>query len=159
MTYLEDNKIDFYTWMDHMRILKRLDLKLEKPKEFPKRHHELSRILVEKETAECSQRIVARYSALSQKEATYKEFSIVAFKSSNEIVECGRTLKNCIGSYLRSYSLGETDLFYMRDNENKTVGAIEVKDGKLKQAFGPCNKRLPADQYKSIQNWVNTVYA
>lgn len=159
LTYLESNKIDFYTWMDHMKILHKLDMKLEKPKEFPKRHYELSRILATKEEAECKRCIEARYHSISKKEAVCNGFSIVAFKNSDEIVECGRTLKNCIASYLRSYSTGETDLFYMRDNKNKTVGAIEVQNGKLKQAYGPQNKRLPADQYKSIQNWVNTVYA
>lgn len=159
LTYLEDNKIDFYTWMDHIKILRKLDMKLEKPKEFPKRHHELSKILAAKETAECNERINARYQDISQKEAVCKGFSIVAFRNSDEIIECGKALKNCIGTYLRSYSLGETDLFYMRDNKNKTVGAIEVKNGKLKQAYGPQNKQLPAGQYKSIEAWVSKAYA
>lgn len=47
----------------------------------------------------------------------------------------------------------------MRDNKNKTVGAIEVKNGKLKQAYGPQNKQLPAGQYKSIEAWVHEAYA
>lgn len=159
LTYLEENDIEFYIWMDHMKMLQKLGMKMEKPKQFGKRHHELSEIIAAKERAECSKRIVERYPAISQKEAQYKGFSIVAFHNADEIVNCGKTLKNCIASYLRKYSTGETDLFYMRDNKNKTVGAIEVKDGKLIQAYGPCNKELTAAQIKTIEKWVSIAYA
>lgn len=65
-------------------------------------------------------------------------------KDGAEIVAEGNGQRICIGGYVSDHSLGYTSLFFLRkkSDHDKPFYAIEVKDGKVIQIHGYCNRWL-----------------
>ena len=76
--------------------------------------------------------------------------------STDELLEAGKELHNCVGSCYRLNALYHTtNIVLMKNKDNdKLVGCIEVlNDNTVRQAFGPCNKKLDENEYTVFKNW------
>jgi hypothetical protein len=67
--------------------------------------------------------------------------------SGTEIVTEGSKQRICIGGYVSSHSLGQTNLFFIRRKSEPDIPfyAIEMKNGVVIQIHGYCNKWLGCD--------------
>lgn len=152
LDYLYRNNIILRDFYDYMNQCKELGFKLDKPKDFKHRHFVLSELLIQKRDAEDEKKCSRRYKALIKKMYSDGTVEIKAFKTSKEIIDCGKKLHNCIGTYVSRYARRETDLFYLTSN-NKIKIAIEVKRKKLIQARADHNEDCPAKYMKHIRKW------
>ena len=67
-----------------------------------------------------------------------KGFQIIYPKSADEVLAEGRTLRHCVGSYVRSVISGECRILFLRSKENLTTPlvTVEIRKGRISQARG-----------------------
>lgn len=71
----------------------------------------------------------------------------------DHLIYAGEKLHNCVGNLYRIQALHhETLIVLMRKGEH-LVGCIEVYDGKIRQAYGPCNKELQGEELEAFLAW------
>lgn len=84
-----------------------------------------------------------------------KKYSVVLPSSADDIVSEGRRLHHCVGSYVNKIKNNETKIVFMRDNKTIDVPLItlEVRDGKLTQYRGSCNRQPFANEMEFIREY------
>lgn len=152
LDYLYRNKINLRDFYDYMKQCEELGFKLDKPKDFYHRHQVLTDLIIQKRNEEAERKVKARYAELLKMAYTEGDVQILPFKDSDEIRKCGKRLHNCIGTYVRSYSKGETDIYYLK-KKNKVMVAIEVENKELVQARADHNKKCPSGLMRHIKKW------
>ena len=153
LDYLYRNEIKLRDFYDYMKQCEKLGLKVEKPKDFQKKHIELGEIIARMKDKEYEDAVKRRYAELMKKAYSVGSIQIVPFKDAAEIRECGKQLHNCIASvYLKEYAQYQTDLYCLKKKGEITV-AIEVLEGRLEQARINWNKECPPDLMKHIRKW------
>lgn len=62
---------------------------------------------------------------------------------------------NCLASYIDAYTNDETDLYFMRASiePEKSLVTVEVRDGRIRQAYAACNRRPGDDELKWLAEW------
>ena len=62
---------------------------------------------------------------------------------------------NCLASYIDAYTNDETDLYFMRASiePEKSLVTVEVRDGRIRQAYAACNRRPGEDELKWLAKW------
>lgn len=73
---------------------------------------------------------------------------------SDDLRDAGSELHNCVGSYASRVRNHETNVIFMEKGERK-IGCIEVQNGVVRQAYGPCNQRLEGTAYEAFAEWAN----
>lgn len=71
----------------------------------------------------------------------------------NHLLEAGKHLHNCVGSNYRINALHHECTIVLMKKDDKLVGCIEVNDGKIRQALGPCNASLKDDALSAFLSW------
>ena len=71
----------------------------------------------------------------------------------NHLLEAGSRLHNCVGSNYRINALHHECTIVLMKKDDKFVGCIEVNDGKIRQALGPCNASLKDDALSAFLSW------
>ena len=158
LDYLKRNNINYRTFLDYCGFLEKLNLKLDKPKDFNKAHDEASRkvrLLQEKENSKKIQKV---YKSLINKSYLKGKYQIRPIKSAEDLIESGKELHNCLGTYISKYANRQCDLYVLIENE-KLIGAIEVRHKKLIQALGKFNDDLKPYQNKIVKDWMKLAYA
>lgn len=153
LNYLWRNKIPLVNYVDYIEQCQKLGVKLDKPKDFQRKHNEYSaRAMWLAEKANDVK--IAKVCKRNKKHA-YKsgKVEIHPFESSAEVIECGEKLHNCIGGYASRYANGSTALYYMTE-AGKLMVAIEVKGKKLVQAYQKYNTDCTAVQKRHINKWL-----
>lgn len=152
LDYLSRNSIPIGNFVDYVRQCRQLKVKVDKPKDFERKHGEYSMLLLERKNR-LNEAGIKKYAKKNMKHA-YKatRVKIVPFETSNSILECAKEFHNCIGNYISSYAKGKTQLYHL-DIDNKPVVAIEVKGNHLVQAYQKFNKEATKDQMKHIKRW------
>lgn len=74
-------------------------------------------------------------------------------KKINDLIREGKDMHNCVGGYISRVASGKTDVVYIRKvaEINKSLGTMEICDGRIKQARGKYNQDLP----KEVQDFVD----
>ncbi len=152
LDYLYRNNIKIRDFYDYMSQCRDLGFKLDKPTDFQHRHLVLSELLTQKRNKEADRKCAERYKELAERMYKSGKIRICAFKTGDEIRKCGKTLHNCIGSYVDKYANGTTDLFYLLDGKAVSV-AIELNNGKVIQARADHNSKCPSNYMKHIRKW------
>ena len=80
------------------------------------------------------------------------EYTFHLPKDSNELSKWGNLFHNCVASY-DCYVISRFSLIVAMKNKEKYVACIEVKQGRITQALGYCNQRLPIDYRNVIAEW------
>lgn len=65
----------------------------------------------------------------------------------------GDKLHNCVGHLYRMAAYRKKSIIVLMKQLNKFVGCIEINEGKIKQAYGPCNQRFNQDAQKAFNRW------
>ena len=87
-------------------------------------------------------------------ETSLGEYTFHLPKDTNELHKWGNLFHNCVASY-DSDVLSKWSLIAAMKKKEKYVACIEVKQGRITQALGYCNQRLPADYRAAIAEWAN----
>ena len=75
----------------------------------------------------------------------------------DDIVNEGRYLHHCVGSYVNTVIKGATKILFFRNNDNidKPLITLEVRDGVLRQYKGRQNRRPTDTEMDEIMRWAN----
>lgn len=84
-----------------------------------------------------------------------KDFVIVYPKKSDEIIEEGKKLRHCVGSYIQSVIRGECKIVFLRqkDEPEKPFVTIEISGGNIRQARGYGNANPIYDARMALQDY------
>ena len=84
-------------------------------------------------------------------------YSVVNPKTTDDIVNEGRYLHHCVGSYVNTVIKGATKILFFRNNDNidKPLITLEVRDGVLRQYKGRQNRRPTDTEMDEIMRWAN----
>ena len=75
-----------------------------------------------------------------------------------ELFDEAEAQHNCLATYLDKYASGHTDIWLMReaDRPGDSLVTVEVRDGRLRQAFRACNRQLTERQMRWLRDWCAT---
>lgn len=110
------------------------------PKNLTEAHNETSNLFhtrkIDERTQKCFEDIIDK-----KLEWENKEFKVIYPKTAEEIIEEGKSLKHCVGSYIQSVISGDCAIVFLRskENENKPLVTIEISNGSIRQARGQSN--------------------
>ena len=62
---------------------------------------------------------------------------------------------NCLASYIEAYADDKTDIYFLRTalEPEKSLVTVEVRDGRIRQAYAACNRRPGDDELKWLAKW------
>lgn len=167
-TYLID---DIYTYQgiadagegfrilcDYINACQRMGAPFEKYPKSLKLAHDIAvknlKIIISEKEAEDFKAIV---SSKEYKELLYKneKYQVIIPECANDVIEEGRKLHHCVGSYVSRIRKGETRICFMRNiNDLKTpLITLEVRDGRLTQYKGSCNRSPHSEEMKFIMEF------
>lgn len=126
------------------------------PKNLASLHQKLSTecsIIVEtRENEIYKEMIETRHTDLLPNTYAVGNAAIMPANSREEILDIAKRFNNCLASYVDRYANGNTDIYFMYRNDIPEV-AIEIKDGKLRQAFQAQNTRPNKQQFDLIRSF------
>ena len=76
-----------------------------------------------------------------------------------EIVDEANAQHNCVASFIDKYADGQTDLWLMRytSDPDRPLVTVEVRDGKVRQAFQSHNRDITTSQRRFLAEWCEAV--
>ena len=76
-----------------------------------------------------------------------------------EILDEANAQHNCVAGFIDKYAQGRTDLWLMRgaDDPDTPLVTVEVRDGRVRQAFQSHNRQVTAAQRKFLTEWCEAV--
>lgn len=82
-------------------------------------------------------------------------FCIIFPKSTGDIQTEGRLLCHCVGSYVNNILQGYTKILFLRNKEekDKPLVTVEVRDGRIAQARGKFNRALSYDERVFLEEY------
>lgn len=93
----------------------------------------------------------ARIKALEKYNFRYHGLVIRAARNTNELIEEGKALSHCVGTYADRHAKGETNILFIRkaSKPDKSYYTIEIKKDIIIQIHGK-NNRSPSDDVKEF---------
>ena len=145
---------------DYINMCEQMNVPYEKYPKSLKLAHDLAsknlEIKVNNEQQEMFKEVINKddYKNLEYK-GTY--YSVVNPKTTDDIVNEGRYLHHCVGSYVNTVIKGATKILFFRNNDNidKPLITLEVRDGVLRQYKGRQNRRPTDTEMDEIMRWAN----
>lgn len=88
-------------------------------------------------------------------EHTFGEYSFIYPKCVQEIKDESVQMSNCVSSYVKRVIDGHCDILFLRykDNPDKSLVTIEVRDNKIVQALQRYNHPLTKEQSEVVDKW------
>lgn len=149
----------FSTYADYLRDCEELEMDFTEkatlfPKDLEQLHVKLQKQIKRKRDEEAERKWIARQKKLKAKYSFKADgYAIVVPKKINDLIREGKDMHNCVGGYISRVASGKTDVVYIRKvaEINKSLGTMEICDGRIKQARGKYNQDLP----KEVQDFVD----
>ena len=92
---------------------------------------------------------------------TYQDNKYIVFPADSvaSLINESNQLNNCVKTYCRTYALGETNLYFMREKatKDKSLVTVEVCDNNIVQARANRNSAPSDEQLKFLELWQTTV--
>jgi len=140
------------TWRDYINdcIKLKLDLKKEAvlfPKNLYQAHQNTIKQIKIKEDEALNQKIKVRLEKLNKKYYfEYQGLMIRPAQSTLELIEEGKALNHCVGTYAKQYAEGKTDILFIRSMEDpsKSFYTVEICNNTVLQVRGKNN--CPPDE-------------
>lgn len=85
------------------------------------------------------------------------EYAIIVAKTSEDLISEGINLHHCVGSYVGRVQNGDCSIFFLRkanDLETSLI-TIEVRENKVIQVRGLCERLMDDNERKFFNKWVN----
>jgi len=150
------------TWKDYLNDCRSLgeDLSSEAilfPTNLHTAHQKTIRKMKIKADAALNEKITKRLKVLDKFVFKTAEFIIRPAKSSIELLDEGKALSHCVGTYSKNYAEGKTDLFVIRrvSDPEKPFYTMEIKNNQIIQVYGKKNC-LPT---KEVQTFIEAFKA
>lgn len=146
-------------WNDYLKNCEKLnwsirDKSILLPKNLVKAHNHTTSLINAEKNKEADQKIKRRLPGLKKKYFFKdKDFFIRPAESSEDLINEGGTLNHCVAvHYMKPYANKETDILMIRriDNPTQPLVTVEVKEGRVKQAYGK-NDTIPK---KDVQKFI-----
>jgi len=117
------------------------------PKDLYTAHQNTTKQIKLKADKTLNLKIKARMKSLEKFKFQYNGLMIRAAESSNELIEEGKVLSHCVGTYAGSYARGETNILFIRkvSELDKPYYTIEVIKDKIIQVHGKNNRSPDGD--------------
>jgi hypothetical protein len=79
--------------------------------------------------------------------------------SVREILDEANAQDNCVASFIDKYARGDTEIWLMRraDSPDASLVTVEVRDGRIRQAFQSHNRQVTAEQRRVLRDWCGAV--
>lgn len=146
-------------YADYLRDCEELEMDFTEkatlfPKDLEKLHVKLQNQIKRKRDEEAERKWIERRKKLvTQYSFKADGYAIVVPKKINDLIREGKDMHNCVGGYISRVAAGKTDVVYIRDvaEMNKSLGTMEICEGRIIQARGKYNHDLP----KEIRNFVD----
>lgn len=159
--YSKENKtFDLRLYLDYLGFLKTLKLDLKNkqflfPEDLALKHDEYEKQIKIRKNTEISKKIGRRYKRLNKNSYSNNTYCIIPAKDINDLEEESRQQKNCVRTYAEKYAKGECDIYFMRkkDNINKSLVTVEVKNNEIVQSRGKCNQDITSQQKMFLDKW------
>jgi len=146
------------TWIDYLQDCAKLGLDVEVesvkfPRDLYRAHQNTIKQIKVKADETLREKIEERSKALQKMRFEARGFVLRAAEDAQELIEEGKALQHCVGTYARQYALGETDLFVVRrlDEPDKPFYTMEIRNGQIKQCRGLKNC-APTDDLQVFVN-------
>jgi hypothetical protein len=94
----------------------------------------------------------ARYERLRKFEYSEGDLRIIAPATLMDIIEEGRSMNHCVGTYAGAHAIGDTSIFFLRKGDER-IGTIEVRQGEIHQAYGYGNSILKEEYHEFLNRW------
>lgn len=150
LDYLNRNNIDLGEYFTYSQNVKKLGFKLDKPTDFKFRFDKVEDMVTAEKDKGINERIKERYDELPK--YAKDNVLIYPFKRAQDIRNCGKSLHNCIGGYVERYANKTTDI-YRLDLDGRLTAALEIMNGKLKQAYEDHNTKCSEDVLNHIKSF------
>lgn len=151
------SKSDFaVNWSDYIDDCVRLGMNLKDesvlfPKDVYAAHQNTIKQVKLKADEMLNNKIKNRLKILEKYYFEYNGLIIRPALSSNELIEEGKALNHCVGTYADRYAEGKTNIFVIRklSNPDKPYYTMEVADNRIKQTRGK-NNCAPTEDVKEF---------
>ncbi|MGM0229063.1 hypothetical protein IGJ28_001125 [Enterococcus sp. AZ091] len=163
--WIIENKINFNYYLDYLSILKKLNTPLSNslvtmPRDLEKKHDEavvtFNQLKIELEEKTYKERL----EKIKKLEQEIEEYAFLVPKKLEDIVEEGKNLNHCVGSYVETHLKGETTILFMRKKEEKeqSLYTIEYKNKRIIQIQGYGNQEvIPQHVRKVTEKWLKKI--
>ena len=159
LSYISKEKSSITTYADYLRDCEELEMDFTEkatlfPKGLEKLHVKLQKQIRHKRDEEAQLEWTERRGKLKAKYSFKADgYAIVIPEEINDLIREGKDMHNCVGGYISRVAAGKTDVVYIRDvaEMNKSLGTMEICDGRIIQARGKYNHDLP----KEVQDFVD----
>lgn len=164
-------KNTYNDWIDYIRFCKELNYDLSNefilyPKNLIEVHDKLDEEVRSKRNKEDQlkqqerdNKIKKMYIQLNKLYAMEnKEYLIRPPIDADELKKEGQTLHHCVGNYINDIAKGETIVLLVREKKQPQIPfvTIEVKNNKIKQCRGKCNKEMTLELKPLLSKFKNT---
>lgn len=155
---IDDIKEGFQILYDYIHMSKLMNVSFEKyPKSLKLRHDlatkNLNIIVTDKEKREM-ELVLSKdlYKDLEYKDDIYE---VLRPTCAQDIIEEGKRLHHCVGSYVDLVRNNQTMILFMRDKNypKESLITLEVRDGTLRQYAGNCDRKPTEKEMKFIEKY------
>ena len=87
-------------------------------------------------------------------ETIINDIKFILPPSTDYLINAGESLHNCVGDCYRMKAYRKQCIIVLMKKHSKLVGCIELTNGTIQQAFGPCNRKMDADADRAYQLWL-----
>ena len=162
--YLVKQNCNFSYYDDYRNLLKKLGIKANSknlilPKNL-KADHDKAVDMFNSKVKEEERKLFER----QLEERKYFEMEIKGFLfklpvDSQDLINEGKTLKHCVGTYIERHGEGETTIVFIREKSKPDVPfyTLEYRKGKLIQIRGERNKAPSPELKEIVNNWVELI--
>ena len=157
--YLAKNKISISDYNDLVKAKTELGLPDEKrylyPDDFQKMHDELHDRLKIKKTEELTRKIKKREKELRKFEIKKNGLMIVALLSQNELIDEGKKMHHCVGSYADRVAEGKSAIYSIRktDKPDDPIATLELNGKQVVQVRADHNEIPPEYVIDFVKKW------
>ena len=157
------------SYLDYIRNLQKLDVpikgkKLLYPEVFMEAHDEIGTKVdnLTKDTRKLNKKISKRYEQLKKNCYSNEKFFIRPANSLQDLRNEAKQQDNCVyRNYSEDYAFGDTNIYFLRHKEepNKSVVTIEVRDKRIRQKEQKHHKSLSKEQSQILDFWEKNILA
>lgn len=155
---IENAREGFQILADYVNICDRMNAPVDKYPKSLKLSHDIAlknlKIVISEVEAKEFKETVSKKEYLKLKYKN-KDYEVVIPEKAEDVIDEGQKLHHCVGSYVNRVRRGETKICFMREIANPTLPLItlEIRDGKLTQYRGCCNRGPTEKEMKFIREY------
>ncbi|RBT46669.1 hypothetical protein EB10_02821 [Enterococcus hirae] len=163
--WIIENKINFKYYLDYLSLLEKLNIPLTHslvvmPRNLEVKHDEAVNVFNQLKIELEEKAYRERLEKIKKLEQEIDEYMFLVPKKLEEIVEEGKNLNHCVGSYVEKHKTGETTIIFMRkkESQDQSLYTIEYKNKHIVQIQGYKNKEVIPEKVREVANkWVKKI--